>query len=433
MGVVSVSGGRLLGVELPEAGGEPALPSAAGRRLRDPDAAEHGRRAADTADAASGGRGRRSCRGELGLGSGGLLPGRAAGLEGEGSASGGDGSGRLSSGGVSSSACRCLRRVTVSYGDSGRDGRLPPGGAGRRQRHGRQSHPRGGPLPSGGPLGWQSGQVRQRPAWKPRLLEHEGRRTWRRRRESRAGAWRERRQITCTSTVITGMSGAGKSEAVATFEDMGYFCIDNLPPQMLPGVVELFALEGSRVDRVALVFDVRGGKYFEYLGQASGLPARVGHLLQAALPGGLRRGAGRPLPVHPPTASAVAFESHRSPSSGSAACWPVSASEADLVIDTTDLSPRDLRRCIEETLLADELSDQMFREPGVVRIQVRPAGRGRHGPRRALSAQSALGREAATPDGHRRGRPGIRIADGPKAKPSSTRWRRCCASWRPGS
>ena len=64
------------------------------------------------------------------------------------------------------------------------------------------------------------------------------------------------------------MSGAGKSEAVATFEDSGYFCIDNLPPQMLPGVVELFELEGSRVDRVALVFDVRGGKYFEYLGEA---------------------------------------------------------------------------------------------------------------------------------------------------------------------
>ena len=37
--------------------------------------------------------------------------------------------------------------------------------------------------------------------------------------------------------LITGLSGAGKSEAVATFEDSGYFCIDNLPPQMLPSVV----------------------------------------------------------------------------------------------------------------------------------------------------------------------------------------------------
>ncbi len=55
---------------------------------------------------------------------------------------------------------------------------------------------------------------------------------------------------------------------MATFEDMGYFCIDNLPPQMVPRVVELFSLEGSRVSRVALVFDVRGGSYFEELGQA---------------------------------------------------------------------------------------------------------------------------------------------------------------------
>ncbi|MCJ7797521.1 MAG: RNase adaptor protein RapZ, partial [Thermoleophilia bacterium] len=66
-------------------------------------------------------------------------------------------------------------------------------------------------------------------------------------------------------TVITGLSGAGKSQAVATFEDMGYFCIDNLPVQMLPRVVELFSLEGSRVDKVALVFDVRGLHYFEHL------------------------------------------------------------------------------------------------------------------------------------------------------------------------
>jgi hypothetical protein len=69
-------------------------------------------------------------------------------------------------------------------------------------------------------------------------------------------------------TVITGLSGAGKSEVVATFEDMGYFCIDNLPPQMLPGAVQLFSLEGSRVSQVALVFDARGGSYFEELGQA---------------------------------------------------------------------------------------------------------------------------------------------------------------------
>ena len=98
-------------------------------------------------------------------------------------------------------------------------------------------------------------------------------------------------------TVITGMSGAGKSEAVATFEDMGYFCIDNLPPQMLPRVVELFALEGSRVDRVALVFDVRGGLLLRATGPGAGPSQGIGHPVPAALPGGVGRGARGPLPV----------------------------------------------------------------------------------------------------------------------------------------
>jgi len=64
-------------------------------------------------------------------------------------------------------------------------------------------------------------------------------------------------------TIITGLSGAGKSHAMAAFEDAGFFCIDNLPPQMIPAAADLFSLEGSKVERVAVVSDVRGGQYFE--------------------------------------------------------------------------------------------------------------------------------------------------------------------------
>ena len=46
--------------------------------------------------------------------------------------------------------------------------------------------------------------------------------------------------------VITGISGAGKSQAMATFEDAGYFCVDNLPPEMIRSLAELFGHEGSR-------------------------------------------------------------------------------------------------------------------------------------------------------------------------------------------
>jgi UPF0042 nucleotide-binding protein len=70
--------------------------------------------------------------------------------------------------------------------------------------------------------------------------------------------------------VITGYSGAGKSEAIAAFEDGGYFCIDNLPPRMISSLGELFRHEGSGVRRAAVVSDVRGGDYFEELQEVLG-------------------------------------------------------------------------------------------------------------------------------------------------------------------
>ena len=65
--------------------------------------------------------------------------------------------------------------------------------------------------------------------------------------------------------VITGFSGAGKSTAMAVFEDAGYFCVDNLPPEMIRSLFELFQHEGSRVQSAAVVSDVRGGAYFDAL------------------------------------------------------------------------------------------------------------------------------------------------------------------------
>src|SRR2546429_123996 len=65
--------------------------------------------------------------------------------------------------------------------------------------------------------------------------------------------------------IITGFSGAGKSTAMAVFEDEGYFCVDNLPSEMIRSLVELFMHRGSKVQRAAVVSDVRGGIYFEAL------------------------------------------------------------------------------------------------------------------------------------------------------------------------
>jgi RNase adapter protein RapZ len=65
--------------------------------------------------------------------------------------------------------------------------------------------------------------------------------------------------------IITGFSGAGKSTAMAAFEDEGYFCVDNLPSEMIRSLVELFMHSGSKVARAAVVSDVRAGSYFEGL------------------------------------------------------------------------------------------------------------------------------------------------------------------------
>jgi UPF0042 nucleotide-binding protein len=65
--------------------------------------------------------------------------------------------------------------------------------------------------------------------------------------------------------IITGLSGAGKSNAMNVFEDAGYFCVDNLPPRMIGSLIELFVHAGSKVARAAVVSDARGGEYFDGL------------------------------------------------------------------------------------------------------------------------------------------------------------------------
>jgi RNase adapter protein RapZ len=62
--------------------------------------------------------------------------------------------------------------------------------------------------------------------------------------------------------IITGLSGAGKSNALQAFEDAGYFCIDNLPPRMIPAVMETTAQGNGGPDGVVLVMDMRGRRYF---------------------------------------------------------------------------------------------------------------------------------------------------------------------------
>jgi Predicted P-loop-containing kinase len=63
--------------------------------------------------------------------------------------------------------------------------------------------------------------------------------------------------------IVTGMSGAGKSKAMDALEDIGYFCVDNIPPGLLSKFVELCIQSEGNVSKVAIVMDIRGGDLYE--------------------------------------------------------------------------------------------------------------------------------------------------------------------------
>ena len=127
--------------------------------------------------------------------------------------------------------------------------------------------------------------------------------------------------------IITGLSGAGRSQAGATLEDLGWFVIDNMPTALITKVAELVAAPGSTTDRVVLVV----GRDAEQLGE---LEAAIDQLRAERLagahpvPGGVRRGPGPPLRGHPapPPARRRKASPRPSPSSGTASSpsgsWP---------------------------------------------------------------------------------------------------------------
>jgi UPF0042 nucleotide-binding protein len=160
--------------------------------------------------------------------------------------------------------------------------------------------------------------------------------------------------------VITGHSGAGKSEAIAAFEDGGYFCVDNLPPRMIAGLGELFKHEGSGVERAAVVSDVRGGDYFEDLLavitelESSGLDLKV--LFLEADEETLLHRYRETRRRHPLARSGRIVDGVREERELLA---PL-RERADVVIDTTDLTGGALRRRIATELIGREREENQL-------------------------------------------------------------------------
>ena len=151
--------------------------------------------------------------------------------------------------------------------------------------------------------------------------------------------------------VITGHSGAGKSEAIAAFEDSGYFCVDNLPPQMIEALGELFALPGSSVERAAVVSDARSGEYFDQLVevldrlQESGIEPRLLFLEahEEVLTDRYKETRRR----HPLAPEGRVLEGIRAERE---LLSPL-RNRADLVLDTSDLGAHALRRRIVDEMI----------------------------------------------------------------------------------
>jgi len=65
--------------------------------------------------------------------------------------------------------------------------------------------------------------------------------------------------------IVTGLSGAGKTQTIRCLEDLGFFCVDNMPPTLIPKFAQACYQTEGRIDRIALVIDIRVGKFFDDL------------------------------------------------------------------------------------------------------------------------------------------------------------------------
>ncbi len=159
--------------------------------------------------------------------------------------------------------------------------------------------------------------------------------------------------------IISGLSGAGKSEAIKAFEDLGYFCVDNLPATLLPKFSELCLQSGGKVDKIALVMDMRGGEFFNNLIDSLMEIERMGVnyeilFLEASTEALIRRfketRRRHPLAQQGGIVEGINFERKR---------LEEIRGKANRIIDTSSLSSRELRNKIGEYYSDDIDSESM--------------------------------------------------------------------------
>jgi UPF0042 nucleotide-binding protein len=145
--------------------------------------------------------------------------------------------------------------------------------------------------------------------------------------------------------VLTGQSGAGKSQAIRALEDLGYFCVDNLPITLIPTLAELTLRAGSEISRAAVVVDIREGtllsqfpKIYRQLQQIAGLNPRL-IFLEASDEALVRRFSEtrRPHPLAPDRSALEGIREERKRLKSIRGM-------ADQILDTSAMTVHDLRR-----------------------------------------------------------------------------------------
>ncbi|MBP1043862.1 RNase adapter RapZ [Vagococcus sp. BWB3-3] len=159
--------------------------------------------------------------------------------------------------------------------------------------------------------------------------------------------------------IITGMSGAGKTVAMQSFEDMGFFCIDNLPPRLIPKFWELIK-ESGKVTKIALVIDLRSRTFFEEI-QDMLVEIENTKMIETSVlflnssDEELVSRYKETRRTHPLAMDGLVTEGIRK----ERALLEEIKGDAQLVIDTTDLSPRQLREMIIKEFKTEDT--KMFR------------------------------------------------------------------------
>lgn len=159
--------------------------------------------------------------------------------------------------------------------------------------------------------------------------------------------------------VITGLSGAGRTQAMQSLEDQGFFCVDNLPPTFIVKFAELCAQSQGKVSKAAIVCDLRGGAFFSTLHQALGNLSHAGYhyellFLEASDETLVRRykESRRRHPLSPEGSVLDGIQAERGQ-------LEELRGQAFKIIDTSNLTAQQLRQQVAELFGREQARDQM--------------------------------------------------------------------------